>query len=223
MSYSQNLGRIPFDKYYQPSLLSPPTSAPGAIAPSRLPVDELSLERLTAIAAWIRDHLDPRVAREGPEILHPDDVLLLLDVFTALQHVEISASTLRVTRIYKAILEVSGKATRWPGRLADECDKLIILWRHHFGPLKGLRPFLYGRGGRLDGTTNVTDVTKGVSVALLRDTHHYLANIFARLFLNDGRRLCQISSRLRGQGGTEIWGSSPASKSMSGHIQSTTG
>lgn len=99
--------------------------------------------------------------------MHPDDVLTLHDIFTLLQHTQISANTLRASRIHTAVLAVSGKATRWPGRLADECDRLILIWQHTFGPLQVLRPFLYGRGGRLEGIVTATDDTKSVSLTTL--------------------------------------------------------
>ncbi|KAF2816147.1 uncharacterized protein BDZ99DRAFT_542388 [Mytilinidion resinicola] len=170
MSYLQTFGSIPLDSFYpagtrpqpRPGLLS---ETPGALLPSQLTpmtvTEDLSISRLTAIATWIRDHLDPRIAREGADILKSEDVLILHDIFIALQHTELSANTLRATRIHKAILEISGKATRWPGRLADECDKILALWRRRFGPLEGLRPFLYSKGGRLDGIASVTETSRG--------------------------------------------------------------
>lgn len=125
---------------------------------------DLSRSRLRQLAAWIRDTLDPLIAREGPNIMHPDDVLTLHKLFVALQHSpDISATTLRATRIHRAVMEVAGKATRWPGRLADECDKVLWIWREHFGSLEALRPFLYCRGGRLEMVAGVGDVTRAVS------------------------------------------------------------
>ncbi|KAF2194884.1 hypothetical protein K469DRAFT_650869, partial [Zopfia rhizophila CBS 207.26] len=122
---------------------------------------DLSPTRLRQLATWIRDQLDPIIAREGPDAMHPDDVLMLHEVFRALQHTkDITATTLRATRIHRAVMEVAGKATRWPSGLADECDKVIDIWRTKFGPLEALRPFLYGRGGRLEGITIATDVSK---------------------------------------------------------------
>ncbi|KAF2396353.1 hypothetical protein EJ06DRAFT_585235 [Trichodelitschia bisporula] len=45
----------------------------------------LSPNHLRATAAWIRDDLDPLVAREGPNALHPDDVITLHSLLVALQ------------------------------------------------------------------------------------------------------------------------------------------
>ena len=48
---------------------------------------DLSRPRLRQLAAWIRDTLDPLMAREGPDIIHSDDVLTLHELFVALQPV----------------------------------------------------------------------------------------------------------------------------------------
>ncbi|KAF2124742.1 hypothetical protein P153DRAFT_411088 [Dothidotthia symphoricarpi CBS 119687] len=122
---------------------------------------DLSRFRLRHIATWIRDDLDPEVAREGPDVLRPDDVVILHGTFVALRHAtNMTSSDLRATGIYKAIMDISGVATRWPGRLCDECDKIILIWAAKFGPLSNLHPFLYGRGGRLEGIASVTEYSK---------------------------------------------------------------
>ena len=96
--------------------------------------------------------------------MHLDDVLTLHELFVALQHSpDILATTLRATRIHRAVMEVAGKATRWPGRLADECDNVLWIWRERFGSLEAPRPFLYARGRRLETVSGVGDVTRAVS------------------------------------------------------------
>jgi hypothetical protein len=127
------------------------------------PAAELTRLRLRHVAAWIRDELDPVIAREGPEILRADDVLTLHEVFYSLRvsHT-ITALDLRATGIHRAVMEVAGKATRWPGRLADDCDRIIIVWKRKFGPLQDLRPFICGRAGRLEGVASATEFSKAV-------------------------------------------------------------
>lgn len=126
---------------------------------------DLSRSRLRHLTTWIRDDLDLKVAREGPDVLRPDDVLILHETFLALPYAtHITAMDLRATGIYKAIQDISGVATRWPGQLCDDCDKIISLWTTRFGPLSDLHPFLYGRGGRLESIATVTDYSKEVSL-----------------------------------------------------------
>jgi hypothetical protein len=133
----------------------PPSPGPGVV----------TRPWLRQIAHWIRDELDPIIAREGPEHLRIDDVLMLHDIFHALcTSLSVTALDLRATGIHKAIVEVSGMATRWPGRLCDDCDKIIVAWTSKFGPLEDLRPFLYGRGGRLEGIARIEDWTKQVNL-----------------------------------------------------------
>jgi hypothetical protein len=132
------------------------------------PTPDVTRARLRQIAYWIRDELDPSIAREGPEHLRADDVLILHDIFQALRtSTTISALDLRATGIHKAVMDVSGMATRWPGRLCDDCDKIISIWTAKFGRLEDLRPFLYGRGGRLEGIASVEDSTNQVSLLRL--------------------------------------------------------
>lgn len=131
--------------------------------PETPPLADLSRTRLREIAAWIRDELDPIIAQDGPRRLGADDVLMLHEIFQALRiSSTISVLDLRATGIHKAILEVAGTATRWPGRLADDCDRIIAVWTSKFGRLEALRPFMYGRGGRLEGVAKVTEFSEEV-------------------------------------------------------------
>jgi hypothetical protein len=132
--------------------------------PATPPAHDVTRPRLREIAYWIRDELDPIIAREGPDHLRADDVLILHDIFQALRtSTTITCLDLRATGIHKAVMDVSGMATRWPGRLCDDCDKVISAWTAKFGRLQDLRPFLYGRGGQLEGIASVEDYTKQVS------------------------------------------------------------
>ena len=127
------------------------------------PAFDLSRTRLRQVSHWIRDELDPLVAREGPDQLRADDLLTLHDIFQALKTSSVTALDLRATGIHRAVIEIAGKATRWPGRLADDCDRLIYLWTAKFGPLADLPPFLYGRGGRLEGIASPEESSNAVS------------------------------------------------------------
>lgn len=114
---------------------------------------EYEAEELKSLTHWIRDELDPIVAREGPLALTPDDVLKLHDMFTSFAHdphdAGISLATLRFSRMHQAVLDVASKATRWPGRLIDLCDDVIEVWEDLWGPLKDIPLLLYDEGGRL--------------------------------------------------------------------------
>lgn len=124
---------------------------------------DLSRARLRNLTRWIRDDLDLLVAREGPNVLRPDDVLTLHETFVALRHAtNITALDLRATGVHKAVQDISGVATRWPGRLCDDCDKIVALWTAKFGPFSELHPFLYGRGGRLEGIASAAEYTREV-------------------------------------------------------------
>ena len=131
--------------------------------PTTPPAPDMSRQRLRQIASWIRDDLDPVIAREGPDHLRADDVLSLHEIFQALRaSTAISALDLRATGIHRAVMEVSGTATRWPGRLADDCDRIITVWSVKFGRLDALHPFMYGRGGRLEGIAQAEEISKAV-------------------------------------------------------------
>ncbi|KAL1642974.1 hypothetical protein SLS58_005216 [Diplodia intermedia] len=123
-----------------------------------------SKEVLRQRACWIRDDLDPRISRDGPECMQPDDVLTLHELFLGLQNVDLSISVLRYSRIHVAVLEVSGKATRWPKRLAEECDKVIELWTKKYGKLSDIRPRLFNPDGRLYGVCTGRELTRDALV-----------------------------------------------------------
>lgn len=136
--------------------------------PATPPNIDLSRPQLRQLAAWIRDDLDPVVAREGPEKLRADDVLTLHELFQALRTSRTTTSLdLRATGIHRAVLEVAGTATRWPGRLVDDCDRVILVWTGKFGRLEDLRPFMYGRGGRLEGIASAGEFSRTVTHGFL--------------------------------------------------------
>jgi hypothetical protein len=154
---------------------------------------DLTRPRLHQIAAWIRDELDPVVAREGPEILRADDVLTLHEAFRSLRVLQaVTALDLRATGIHRAVMEVAGTATRWPGRLADDCDRIIQVWRIKFGPLENLRPFMYGRGGRLEGIASATEFSKAVCFQVYLYLYTMADLLLPSLSSNDGKGFVQI-------------------------------
>lgn len=125
---------------------------------------DVSRPSLKRLARWIRDDLEILVAREGPGALRPDDVVTLHEDLVALRRsTTITARDLRATGIHKAVKEIAGVATRWPGRLCEECDKIVAVWTDRFGPLDDLHPLLYGRGGRLEGIGGFNESTAKVS------------------------------------------------------------
>lgn len=120
----------------------------------------LEPEFLRTRARWIRDELDPIVARDGPDIMHPDDVLDLDEFFRHLQVCSIALQTVRYSRIHLAVLEIAGRATRWPHRLINRCDVLIEKWEDQFGKLEELGTPLYEVGGRLHGVAKQEDLSR---------------------------------------------------------------
>ncbi|EOA85241.1 uncharacterized protein SETTUDRAFT_90558, partial [Exserohilum turcica Et28A] len=143
------------------------TSNPATVStthPSTPITPDLSRPRLKQITQWIRDELDIRVARDGSDVLRPDDVLTLHETFIALQHARnITVSDLRATGIHKAVQNIAGVATRWPGRLCDDCDRIIDIWTAKFGRFSEIHPFLFGRGGRLEGIASIHEYSREAS------------------------------------------------------------
>lgn len=137
------------------------TSKAASKAPSIID-ENLSLTSLKQTASWIRDELERQVARDGPNALKPNDVLLLHTLLLDLQDAPTSIHTLRHSRIYLAVQEICSKASRWPGKLIDEADRLVEVWEEEFGPLKNIRTPLYQMGGRLYGICEPSDTTREV-------------------------------------------------------------
>lgn len=123
-------------------------------------VPSMDPELLRTRARWIRDELDPIVAREGPNRMHPDDVLELDEFFRHLLVWPIPLQTVRYSRIHLAILEIAGRATCWPHRLIERCDSLIEKWEKQFGNLRKLGTPLYEAGGRLHCVAKPEDLSR---------------------------------------------------------------
>ncbi|THW39345.1 hypothetical protein D6D25_04851, partial [Aureobasidium pullulans] len=86
----------------------------------------LDLEYLRGRASWIRDELDPVVAREGPDTLRPDTVVILFKFFEQLRTSYLTLEYIRDSRIHLALIDIAGRATRWPVKLIDEAEEIIL-------------------------------------------------------------------------------------------------
>ncbi|KAL1296769.1 hypothetical protein AAFC00_000233 [Neodothiora populina] len=120
----------------------------------------LDRDYLRKRASWIRDELDPLVAREGPDVLCPDIVLTLVTFFDELCRASIPTETLVYSRVPRALLEITGRATRWPGKLIDKVEHVIKHLEESHGSLEEMRPLLYEGEGRLNGISSPEDVER---------------------------------------------------------------
>ncbi|EME47406.1 hypothetical protein DOTSEDRAFT_31847 [Dothistroma septosporum NZE10] len=117
-------------------------------------------EYLRHRARWIRDILDPQVARDGADALHSDEALTLDELLRRLLDHDMSLADIRFTRMHLAISEISGKATRWPKKLIDRCEAIKVVWEAKYGPLKTLGTPLYEPRGRLHDICRPEDLNK---------------------------------------------------------------
>jgi hypothetical protein len=117
-------------------------------------------EFLRQQARWIRDDLDPQVARDGPDALHSDDLLTLDSFLRKLLSSKMPFEDIQFSRLHLAIIVICGKATRWPSKLIERADALQAKWEDEHGCLKSILPLLYEPGGRLNGICKPEDLTK---------------------------------------------------------------
>ena len=96
-----------------------------------------SLQHLTKMTHWIRNTLDLQIAHSGPEALAANDLLDLDSFLRGLlaQAPQISLETLRTTRIHLAVLDICGRATRWPLKVIERADAIGVVWEGKFGSL----------------------------------------------------------------------------------------
>jgi hypothetical protein len=141
--------------------LALPTFAPST--PQPLDPYDLSLGSLAAFSHWIRDILDPIIAREGGTMaLSSEQVLKLRALMHNLRHGSRTAvvapassptsrrlrppltlsgisqlppppGVIAESRIHLALDVIRGKATRWPDSLADEADRVLRRWERNNG------------------------------------------------------------------------------------------
>lgn len=111
-----------------------------------------SLQHLTKMTHWIRNTLDLQIAQSGPEALSAND---LLDIDSFLRSLlsyagGISLETLRSSRIHLAMLDICGRATRWPLKVIERADAIGQVWENRYGVLSGI-----GWDVRVDGWDEV--------------------------------------------------------------------
>lgn len=95
---------------------------------------------LAAQTHWIRNTLDLQIAHSGPEALSSND-LLDLDSFlrSLLSYAPgISLATLRSSRIHLAVLDICGRATRWPLKVVERADAIGQVWENRYGNLNSI-------------------------------------------------------------------------------------
>jgi len=124
--------------------------------------DEISVEHLHHKAAWIRDDLEPNVARHGPDWLKPDQVVHVFSLLEQLRHSQIPVETIRSSRIHLAVLTLTSPGTRWPKTVVELAEKVTLDWSKTCGDINAIGIDLYEPGGRLHGICLPTDLTKEV-------------------------------------------------------------
>jgi hypothetical protein len=139
------------------------------------------LDYLRRQSRWIRDDLDPQIAREGPDALHSDDVLSLDEFLRRLLTSNISLEDIRFSRLHMALIVISGQATRWPSRLIDRADAVREVWEASHGSLRRLTVPLYEPGGRLHGMCRPEDLNKDkVIIRWLKEPGVQISPMLAR-------------------------------------------
>lgn len=111
----------------------------------------LDINNLKTHSHWIRNTLDPTIARDGPEAISVEDALYLDQFLRKLLLVTTSVQDIRLSRIHLALLEIAGRSTRWPHRLIERAEAVIKVWEAKVGRLAEIGIELLGPGGRLDG------------------------------------------------------------------------
>ena len=126
--------------------------------------DEPTIDRsiLKDKARWIRDDLDLEVAREGPNHLTADQVVLLFKFLEKLRQSRIPLEDMRWSRIHHAVSCISARATRWPRTLIEEAEKVLESWRIRYGDVNEIASPLYEEGGRLFGVCTQDDISKEI-------------------------------------------------------------
>lgn len=111
----------------------------------------LDMSNLKTHSQWIRNTLDPLIARDGPEAISVEDALYLDQLLRKLLLVSISVQEVRLSRIHLALLEIAGRSSRWPHRLVERAEAVIKVWEAKIGKLADIGIELLGPGGRLEG------------------------------------------------------------------------
>jgi hypothetical protein len=112
----------------------------------------ISAQHLAAQAHWIRNTLDLQIAQSGPEALSAHDLLEIDAFLRSLLYYAggVSLATLRSSRIHLAVLDICGRATRWPLKVIERAEDVGQVWEDRYGTLSGL-----GWDVRIDGWNEV--------------------------------------------------------------------
>ncbi|KAI4749886.1 hypothetical protein E4T44_14979, partial [Aureobasidium sp. EXF-8845] len=102
----------------------------------------------------------PLVAREGPDSLGPDNVIVLFEFFEQIRSPHLTVEAIRDSGLHFALLTIAGRATRWPIKLIDEAEHIIRTWETEWGPLAHIKGNVYGTGRRLYSISTPEDLEK---------------------------------------------------------------
>lgn len=89
---------------------------------------------------------------------------------------QVTLTDLQQSRIHRALLLITGRGTRWPRKLVEQCDLVVAIWTDLFGPLENIRPLLYEKGGRLAGMMDERDLSRHVRIARQSTLPHSAAH-----------------------------------------------
>jgi hypothetical protein len=97
----------------------------------------ISSQHLITHSHWIRNTLNLQIAHSGPEALAANDLLDLDSFLRNLlsQAPHISLETLRTTRIHLAVLDICGRASRWPLKVIERAEAIGNIWEGKYGSL----------------------------------------------------------------------------------------
>lgn len=160
----------------------------------------LDVVNLTSLTQWIRDKLDLSIARDGPEAILVEDALYMDQLLRKLQVVTLSVDDIRISRIHLALMEISGRATRWPHCLAGRAEAVIKAWECRIGKLSDIGIELLGPGGRLEGFATAADIAgdklltkwlrQGDKISPMRARKHGDLNFTPGQYVHMGLRSC---------------------------------
>lgn len=152
------------------------------IAPNIFDVGVITdVDTLRKRTRWIRDVLDRQISVQGPDVLGADSVITIFQFLDELGRTSLPVETIRHSRIHFALLEIAGRATRWPGKLVDKAEEVMRCWETQHGPLRRLRCPLYEQGGRLHGISSPEDVERDkLLVKWIKKMHLRVSPMVAR-------------------------------------------
>ena len=129
-----------------------------------------SPQHLTTHTHWIRNTLDLQIAHSGPEALAANDLLDLDSFLRGLlaQASQITLETLRTSRIHLAVLDICGRATRWPLKVIERAEAIGAICESKFGSLSQI-----GWVVRVEGWDDVVEkreslVLRGLNIGWAR-------------------------------------------------------